>query len=95
MENKIMNDVIKGVFYDRGTGVQNGELRYFTLIAMVVASTEALVTKHEPECVVMGQCDLTEQLKKLVKYECPYKFGDISHAIIDVSQMVPDDLVEL
>lgn len=90
-----MSDILKGVMYERGTAIQNGQLKYLTLIAMVVASDEALVTKHDPEVVVMGACNLTAEIKKLTKYEPPYKLGQIGSAIIDISSMSPDDLEEL
>ena len=89
------DDILKGVMYERGTAVYNGERKYLTLIAMVVATDESLVTKHDQQVVVMGVCNLTPEIKKLIKYEAPYKLGDITEAIIHVSNMSPEQLTEL
>jgi hypothetical protein len=88
-------DIIKGVVYDRGTKTLNGETRHFALIALIVASDVSIVDPDTPEYIIMGQCNLIDSLKELTNYECPYNFGDISNAIIGVSQMVPDDLEQL
>lgn len=62
---------------------------------MVIATDKPLVTKDNTEHIVMGSCSLSEEFRKLSKYECPYKFGDISNAISDVSCMNPEELEEL
>lgn len=90
-----MKDIIKGVIYDRGSHTLNGETKHLTLVALVIASDKPLTTKDNPEYIVMGECDVSDELMDLVKYECPYKFGNISHAIVEVSNMVPDELDEL
>jgi hypothetical protein len=89
-----MKDVIKGVIYDRGPAIYNGETRYMSLVAMVIASTEPIVTTHT-EFIVMGSANVMEEIKKLNQYKCPHKFGDISNAIVETSRMIPDDLIGL
>ncbi len=87
-------DIIKGVVYDRGEATQNGEKRYLSLVCLVIASKEPL-TAIDKEFVVMGAANISEEIGKLQKYECPYKFGDISNAIINVSRLSPDSLEEI
>lgn len=91
-----MKDIIKGVVYDRGLRTANGEAKYFSLVAMIIASDKPLVTeKTGAEFIVMGVANIAEEIQNLTKYECPYKMGDISSAIIDVSSMVPDGLEKI
>ena len=88
-----MKDIIKGIVYDRGKETINGETRYFSLVSMIIASNEPLVTeKTGTEFIVMGAANVTEEIQNLTKYKCPYKMGDITSGIIDVSTMTPDDL---
>ena len=89
-----MKDVIKGVVYDRGKATQNGETRYMSLVALVIASTEPLVTTHK-EFIIMGAANVSEEIRNLCQYKCPYNFGDISQAIGATSHMIPDDLYGL
>lgn len=90
-----MRDIIKGVVYDRGSNTLKGVTKHFSLIAMVIATDEPLVTQDYPEYIVMGQCSISDEFSKLTKYECPHKFGDISHAIIEASGMSPEELDEI
>ena len=85
-------DIIKAVAYDRCSQTLNGETKYFTLVAMVIATDKPLVTKENPELVLMGACNISDELLSLSKYELPYKMGAIDSAILDVSCMSPDDL---
>jgi hypothetical protein len=88
-------DIIKGVVYDRGTATLDGVTKHLTLVAMVIASDRPLVTEEYPEYIIMGSCDISNEIRELNKYECPYKFGDISHTMIDTSSMSPNDLEEI
>lgn len=87
-----MSDIVKAVIYDRGSKQLNGETKHFSLIAMVLATDEPLVDASNPEIIAMGTLNIYDELKRLPKYEPPYKFGDITGAIISVSNMSPDDL---
>lgn len=89
-----MKDIIKGVVYDRGQKQLNGETKYFTLVAMVIASNQPLASSKK-EYIMMGAANITEELKQLTQYECPYNFGDISSAIVETSKLTPEDLDEL
>jgi hypothetical protein len=62
---------------------------------MVIASDRPLTTEEYPEYVVMGSCDISNEIRNLKKYECPYKFGDISNAIVETASLSPDDLDEI
>jgi hypothetical protein len=88
---KNSKDIIKGVVFDRGQATLNGEIRYFSLVGMIIASTEPLVSSHK-EFIVMGTSDVSKEIRKLNQYQCPYPFGDISNAIINTSELSPDDL---
>lgn len=88
-------DIVKGVVYDRGTQTLNGVTKHLTLVAMVIASDRSLVTDEHSEYIVMGSCDVSNEIRELVKYKCPYKFGDIGSEIVDVSSMDPDYLEEI
>lgn len=91
-----MKDIIKGIVYDRGQEITNGETRYFSLVAMIIASDKPLVTeKTGTEFIVMGAANVTEGIQNLTKYKCPHKMGDIVGGIISVSSMIPDDLDEI
>ena len=87
-----MKDIVKAVIYDRGTKELNGQTKYFSLVAMIIASDKPLVTAEVPEIIAMGEMNICDELQNLPKYACPHKFGDISNAIVSVSQMSPDDL---
>ena len=91
----INKDIIKGVIYNRGTHTVRGITKHTSLIAMVVVSDKPLLPENQQECVVMGAGHVSEELGTLIKYKCPYKFGDISDAIVDVSCMTPDVLTRL
>lgn len=90
-----MKDILKGVVYDKGSNTLNGVTKHFTLIAMVIATDKPLITKDNPEYIIMGQCEISDELDKLTKYKCPHNLGDISYAITDVSNMKPENLDEL
>jgi hypothetical protein len=87
-------DIIKGVVYDRGEATHNGETRYLTLVAMIIASSKPITTTHN-EFIVMGSANIANEIDKLTRYKCPYKFGDISHAIVATSELSPDELIGL
>ena len=72
-----------------------GEKKYMTLVAMIIASDEPLAVEGVEEFIVMGAANVSKEMKKLIKYETPYKFGDISYGIISVSEMKPDELEPL
>lgn len=99
--NKVFNkkkvgDVVKAVAYDRGQVTNKGETRHLTLVAMVVASDSPIASKEHSEIILMGDCaGLVRDLNSLEKYKCPYKLGAISSAIINVSQMTPQDLEKI
>jgi hypothetical protein len=59
---------------------------------LIVASDEPIASENE--CVVMGSCDMSEQIALLKKYKPPCKLGDLSGAIVEVSSMSPDDFEE-
>jgi hypothetical protein len=65
-----------------------------SVVALIIASTEPLVTTHK-EFIVMGDADVSKEIRNLCQYKCPHKFGDISHAIVETSYMIPDDLIGL
>ena len=88
-------DIVKGVVYDRGCQTLNGVTKHLTLVAMVIASDRPLVTQDNLEYIVMGSCDVGDEIRNLQKYRCPYKFGDISNAIVETSALSPDDLEEI
>lgn len=92
MINRMKTDIIKGVFYDRGYATHNEQTKYITLVAMIVASEEPLTPANHTELVVMGECSISEELKKLVQYDMPCKLGDISEAVCHISSMSPEDL---
>lgn len=94
------NDIIKAVVYDRGMAKLNiddsdNKAKYVSLVAMVIVSDRPIATEHNPEVVLMGACDIVESLNQIKKYNPPYKLGDISHAIVDISRMAPHDLEEI
>ena len=87
-----MSDIVKAVIYDRGAKELNGEKKYFSLIAMVLATDKPLIHSKAPELIAMGTLNIFDELNILPRYEFPHKMGNISNAIIDVSNMSPDDL---
>ena len=87
-----MSDIVKAVIYDRGSKQLNSETKHFSLIAMVLATDEPLVDASNPEIIAMGSLNIYDELKRLPKYEPPYKLGSITGAILAVSNMSPDDL---
>ncbi len=87
-----MKDIIKAVAYHRGSKENDGVKKYFTLIAMVVASDEELVPEDNQQMILMGSANIISEIKTLDKFQPPYKLGQIGLAISDVSLLAPDDL---
>lgn len=88
-----MNDIVKGVVYDRGTATLDGKTKYLSLVAMVIASDKPLDgLSHKSEYIVMGIGNFSENINGLSHFSCPFKFGDISHGIKEISHMIPDEL---
>lgn len=89
MNNK---DIVKGTIYDRGIAELNGQKKYMSLVAMIVASDVPLIPPNKNEIIVMGTAELSGEVNKLKKYNWPYPPGDISNGIISASEFSPDDL---
>ncbi len=85
-----MSDVIKAVVYDRGAATLEGETRHVSLVAMMVVSKERLALQEQT--VLMGTADVSGELRKLVAYDAPYQMGEIGGAIIDISNLTPQDM---
>jgi hypothetical protein len=89
------NDIVKGVVYDRGKVTLKGETKHLSLVCMIIASDSQIITQGRPEIVIMGDSKITNEINNLTKYKCPYKFGDISNAIVNISEYSPNDLEKI
>ncbi len=84
-------EAVKGCIFDRGEKEYDGRKLYSYLVSFVLVTDKPL--KIDSETIIMGATgSLTEELEFVKKYKAPYRLGDLSGAMVQVSDMNPNDL---
>jgi hypothetical protein len=92
-----MTEAIKGVIWFKGNHQIDGKKVYKYLIGAILVSDEPIRgikdgSDHIIAEQIEGENDLTAIFSRMEKYEPPHKLGDLSNAILDISEMDPTDL---
>lgn len=90
-------EATKAIVFPHGKTDVNGKIAYKYIIAAVVVSDAPLNIISPTEAILMGDCrgNLREAVDNLQEYLPPYKLGEISQALIDISSMSPSELTKV
>jgi len=90
-------EAVKGVVWDHGQHKVNGSSVHKYVIGMVLITDEPIKGLESGDNVVLDQtqaCVISDALSRMKKYDAPYKLGDLSDAVLSVSNFTLDDVEE-
>jgi len=93
-----MTEAIKSLIWNHGEHTINGKKVYKYLIGAILVTDQPIEGMGEGDNIGMAEIptDLnmfTNAFTSIPKYKSPYTFGDLSRAIIEISEMNPNDLI--
>lgn len=92
-------EAIKGCIFDRGKQKMGNKNVHSYLVGFILVTDEELTDLDESgETIVMGVSqlnqDIADKLQGLTKYKFPFRPGDLSSALIHLSDYDPGELEE-